>query len=321
MNRKMIDRETRSMQELGPEGRETVQRYYYDQYFTVFGAAIQSTVRRVNLDPSLVADLTRLARNYFDSLFRYREQFPKVVDTLAETYSSLDTLDIWNPDDFVLWTPQELHETVMGSADREHTQTNDEQGQVEYDLGNVADQGERERLEARLEDIRTKGAMLFHKRHYSSIFDDPLYIIVAGYEGFILQRGDFDRDAYLATYDYFDAPGEQEVQSYVLIEDEFADDPKELQRARDEFGVLQEKMRVYIGQLKQAAGNIPEMGKIVKEHLDMNFPGNGRYVNPRQFFIDPFEMNLPDLTFPSAQADFIAARLVACSMFGEENEE
>ena len=135
----------------------------------------------------------------------------------------------------------------------------------------------------------------------SDFYDYPGTIIIAAFESFVLKYTGFNRQDYLQTYiphlDYVICQYNRGTRSRRRIES-------------------------FAKELKGHEGDLETMGSIIAKDLAENQSGlegmpSYSSVKPRYYRTAEFNLRIADpatIQFPSAQADFVAARLIASQM-------
>jgi hypothetical protein len=123
----------------------------------------------------------------------------------------------------------------------------------------------------------------------------PSTIIAAAREVDALSSS-YDKTDYLKTFSSFDRIIEESSSLYT----------NDIRRNK-----YREHMKKYTSNLQSCAGNLEHMGRVMRKYL--NKTTTQWSANPRDLYIDPFwPDDFSKLTFPSAQADLVAARILAC---------
>lgn len=146
--------------------------------------------------------------------------------------------------------------------------------------------------------MQERGNLILPSGFAFSIFDIPSEVIATAYEIHTLRNKRVPLLRYKDSYEFLDEVVEKDKEHY--------------QKGSKLAAESRRRLESYVRQLKRHAGDIEGMAGVIRRHLDYKTDKLG--ANPREYYVDPFyPHDMLQLQFPSAHADFIAARFIACA--------
>lgn len=287
--------------------------YLFYALLEEFKAEIGRHQERTGITDAWTGRLRHYANRHIDGLRRHRTSLDEATEHFREMWESLgrfkgieatteeyirlqQKIDIdhdrndcgaWMIKDFLVTTPLRLEERADKQYSNMMSAIKDEADLVTSKLWDLELRGGRDRIslarKSRQEQKRIdKKSWMYHL----SFYDEPHTIITAAFESFMLKYTEFDRRDYSETYTYFDAELSQEEDKY-----------------------FRRRMESFVKAIKKHEGDLTGMASVIAKHLCYKADCAG---GSRGMYIDPFyPTDFTAIKFPSAQADFVAARLIA----------
>jgi len=263
-----------------PEKRDT---YLFGLVQPAFLDEVHQHARRLQLPRNHARRLEHIATDYFQQLTEARSDVYAASRVVNQVYQQIGQLN--DAIGHVVWdpenfllTPGDIELGVLREAERTYRRVVD-------DSSPTTPAGRR--------------AFRRYIQHFNivstaSIDSAPRDVVIAAHDLSALRRREFDENKHKASYAFFDdiVAGSAFYQS------------------KDLPGI-----RAFIRQLRNGAGDIERMADILSRHLQVE-----KYGNSREFYVDLFctDKRPTALSYPSAEADFIAARFV---VLARENRE
>lgn len=249
------------------------------------------------------AHLKKIASDYINGMARNRENLTGAGEVMEKIYKQLLGIEhriAWTPLDFLVQTPIRLEEITLLRLRKEVKELDQEIEEARLAGSDWEKDGKKRRI------AKERYQRLADRRHqftWSSFDDCPSTIITATYERLVFLQEKSGAHRFIAAEGY---DTDTYLQSYTYFQDQLSKLPPRYFEGKDLV-----RIQSFIRQFTRRAGDIEAQGRLLKRCLDYKTVGN-----TREFYIDPFYPKSQDfetITFPSAQADFVAARVIACA--------
>lgn len=296
MTKQKLNKEERNL-------RQYARDYLFNGVREEFREDIIRHAARIGLPEDIVPELISISDSYLNGLRHHRENLAKAADVVRTTYYDIMGFNTnvlptrysgWRPHDFVFATPLNLQQRVLTAFEAEQSRL---RAQIEYvqKLVRAADEKRREALAKEYESLADK-----HNVLALNVGRDPLNlpgdIAIGAYELFTVRNLSLPQDAlkrYLESYKFFED----------ALREMHADEEKPTE--------LYKACRSFLQKLGKHKRDIDAMAAVIGKELDSDRFGKSA-TNPYKGCIEPFYTTDPTkVRFPSAQADFVAASLIA----------
>ncbi len=273
-----------------------------------FEAEIDRHQERTGATEFVTNRLKDVAGRHIDGLRRSRTDLDAATKQFRSDWDALELVryinffDIdWQPDardmlhkHLLVTTPLKLEARIIERYQQITKELEEEEMTLILEQGKANIRGDRDLASRINQDLKRKDDSL---RAYQGLgfYDLPQTIITAGFESFTLRYTKFDRQEYLKTYSYFDAVVRQEEDKY-----------------------LRKIMKPFARKLKEQAGDLKAMGDTIREYLALDLASIGSSLAYKLECVEAsrrfYPTHFTTIKFPSAQADFVAARLIAAQV-------